>query len=714
VSATEYLAKRICEIENKLNSPEDYVERKRDVVRRCIYGVDVNPLAVDLAALSLWLETLSSEKPLSFLSAHLKTGNSLIGSKIDAIFENQMTLLESQKGRELFNKNVKDFLVFEHLEDDSPSAVRTKTEKYNSMQQKGTIYYDLKFLMDSKLAQSFGIKVPALGDYRSKIGENSIDFYAYDFGPKIKELSKKFRFFHWELEFPDVFYGEDSHKSRSGFDIIIGNPPYIRVQNIEHQIIDWLKQNTNTAYKRVDISILFFELSKQLLERNGVVSFIASNQFLISEYGRKTRAFLLSNFRIRSIIDFRDLPIFGKATTYVSIFTMENTQPANFRYIQIKNMEQTMNLNYDNSIIMDIAKLSDLPWSFGEGSLLEIIEKFKKYKKISAIGHAWGGIITGLDDIYLLDHAQIHSLGIEKELILPIIRGSDPKRYAELTPNIFVLYPYLLQNNKTVILPEEELKKRYPKAYQYLRSNKVKLQERKDSRKTFRDRKDWYGLVRFSQLGMFRKFKIVTPGEVKNHKFCLDSSGAGFSFARVYSITIEDEDYDIKYILALLNSKVVKFFLRKTAPAKKGGYFTYSSVYLNEIPIPPCSANEQRQIVAKVDELIKLNQQYHNKRTIFLNMLKTNLKITLFSNKLESFHNLNYEQFLREIYDQNIRLTLKDQDEWEGYFIMHKKSESELAEKISKIDSEVDDFAFSVYQVTSNEKDVIEEFLKSS
>ena len=85
VGAIEYVASRLCEIEFGEIPEQYYIERKRDVVRRCIYGVDINPLAVDLARLSLWLETLSSEKPLSFLSAHLKCGNSLIGTNIESI-----------------------------------------------------------------------------------------------------------------------------------------------------------------------------------------------------------------------------------------------------------------------------------------------------------------------------------------------------------------------------------------------------------------------------------------------------------------------------------------------------------------------------------------------------------------------------------------------------------------------------------------------------
>ena len=117
--------------------------------------------------------------------------------------------------------------MFENLEDDSPSAVKMKLEEYAKMQAKGTIYYELKFLLDCKVAEYFGIKVPNLGDYRAKIGENSLDFFTHEKFPMVKKLGDNNKFFHWELEFPQIFYDENGvEKSNPGFDIIIGNPPW--------------------------------------------------------------------------------------------------------------------------------------------------------------------------------------------------------------------------------------------------------------------------------------------------------------------------------------------------------------------------------------------------------------------------------------------------------------------------------------------------------
>ena len=229
IGVTNYIAKRICDIEYGEEATESmFIERKRDVVRRCIYGVDLNPLAVDLAQVSLWLETLSSERPLSFLSAHLKSGNSLIGSSLDQILNKQTTLMESTKGRAQFKKTIKDFIMLEQLEDDNASAVKTKTAKYQSIQSRGTVYHDLKFILDAHVAKDFGVDVPPMGDYIAKIGENSLDFYAEGSAwPEIKRVSDEHSFFHWDLEFADIFHDADGRRKKNpGFDAIVSNPPW--------------------------------------------------------------------------------------------------------------------------------------------------------------------------------------------------------------------------------------------------------------------------------------------------------------------------------------------------------------------------------------------------------------------------------------------------------------------------------------------------------
>ena len=252
IGATNYIAKRICALEHDGEiSEQSMIKRKRDVARRCIYGVDLNPLAVDLAQVSLWLETLSSEKPLSFLSAHLKSGNSLFGSSIDNILKKQITLNQSVQGISSFKKTVRDFIMLEQLEDDTASEVKTKIEKYEKIRSKGTIYYDLKSLLDAQIAQFFGIDVPPIGDYAQKIGENSIDFHTENsVWKQVKKISKQQSFFHWDLEFPDIFYDADGkRKKNAGFDAVIGNPPWETLKQDRNEFFSPLYEKENPTKK---------------------------------------------------------------------------------------------------------------------------------------------------------------------------------------------------------------------------------------------------------------------------------------------------------------------------------------------------------------------------------------------------------------------------------------------------------------------------------
>jgi len=243
VGVMNYIAKRICEIEclttgsieneqvattNEITESA-LTERKRDVARQCLYGVDLNPLAVDLAHVSLWLETMSSEKPLSYLSAHLKTGNSLIGADLNDLFARQTTFMEYASGTERteFRKVIKDFMMIEQIEDDSTAAVKIKSEKFETLKSSKNIHHKLKLLLDAKLSQEFGLTVPHLSEYIAKIGKKNLDFYTNDAWPNVERLAAEHSFFHWDLEFMDVFFNTNGvKKPNSGFDCVLGNPPY--------------------------------------------------------------------------------------------------------------------------------------------------------------------------------------------------------------------------------------------------------------------------------------------------------------------------------------------------------------------------------------------------------------------------------------------------------------------------------------------------------
>ena len=221
-----------------------------------------------------------------------------------------------------------------------------------------------------------------------------------------------------------------------------------------------------------------------------------------------------------------------------------------------------------------------------------------------------------------------------------------------------------------------------------------------------RDRADWYTLTRFGQKNIFERQKIVSPGEVKCHKFCIDDSKAGFSCARVFAIVLNDSKYDLKYVLCILNSSLIKSYVQSYASLKAGGYYSYSSNILNQIPIPECA--DQQPFVELTDAMLALNKELQEKRARFLRRLQENMPEVKITGALEAFDSLDFAGFVAELKKQKIKLSLVRQDEWEDYFNQHKAACSELTRRIAETDKEIDTRVYALYGLTEEEIQIVE------
>jgi len=509
--------------------------------------------------------------------------------------------------------------------------------------------------------------------------------------------------FNWQNEFPDIF-------AKGGFDVVIGNPPYVRVQQLDYNTIDFLKVHYETASKRIDISLCFIELSYKLIKsKAGLTSFITSNQFLTTEYGQSMRLFLLNKYNLIECVDLGDLPVFSDALTYVSIFTFKKSKIKSFKYFHVDCLSNAMSNNFGIPQNIDVTNLSDDNWNLKNYAISTIWSRiFNNCKDISEIGNAWYGIITGADSIFIFTKDQYHSTDIENDLFIPLLRAQNCSKYYCSDPEKFVLYPYKNEEGKTTLLSEEEIKKKYPKGYHYLLSHKKELENRKDSRDTFIGRPDWYCLTRYGQFDVFDKIKIVTPGEVKQHKFCIDYSNAGFSGARVFAITIDNDSFDLKYVLCILNSDLMKSYLQSFSSLKNGGFYSYSSNILNKAPIKQISLAEQLFFNKLADKVHGLINDLNQKRNKFLKRLFDNFPKIKLSNKLENFHELEYSEFINELFKQKIKLSLATQDEWDDYFISYKAEILKINEEIEETDKEINKKTFEIYCLTEEEIKIVE------
>ncbi len=388
---------------------------------------------------------------------------------------------------------------------------------------------------------------------------------------------------------------------KDGFDVIIGNPSYIRVQLIPHADIDYFKKNYQTAWRRIDISILFFERFSNLLTSVGTLCFISTNQFILAEYGKKMRRYLLEKKLLYKMLDFGYLPIFENTNIRVSIFFLTKKNNTKFLYSHLEKLPFTKPNIFDS---FEYSLYDDQPWDFSDEQKRVILEKIKNNKLLKDFAIVRGGIISGLKKLFIF---KKKSYPLEKELSLDLIRTENIGRYYISSPEKTIFYPCYLDNkNRTSVYSIETIQKKFPLAYEHIIKNKIAFMQRKDSRQSMGERKKWWQPVRFGQLSTFSKTKILSPGIVCHNKFTLDTVGYAYSFGNIYSIILTDDSLNIYTILGILNSSLIEFYLHLTAPVKQGGYYTYSATVLENIPLHyPSNTQIINAIHIKVIDIIK-------------------------------------------------------------------------------------------------------------
>lgn len=546
-----------------------------------------------------------------------------------------------------------------------------------------------KLAMFLKVAKK-GLKLPNL-DKNIKCGNSLIDNSDIA-GDKA---------FNWEEEFKEVF-------DEGGFDVVIGNPPYVRVQEIPHNEIDYYAEVYEFTKGHVDLSILFIELANKLVKQDGLIGFITSNMFLTTNYGENIREFLTNNIKINQIVDFRDLKVFEDALTYVSIFIFSKSNPGDFGYYEVPDLDVTVKNVQFNKIKID--NLNKSPWNLKNHLLQNIFNKIKDNPKLNeGIGKCWYGIKTGLDKVLLFD--DINDIKIEKEAFLKWVVASDCNRYSYCKASKFVIYPYKLVNDETKLLSAEEIKKEYPNLWQYLLLNKEELSNRKDSRKKVEDK--WYKLVRQGNLSIFNKNKIVFPSLSKHHKFALGTVGEGYSGGSIFSITSESSEISIYYLLCLFNSNILESYLHSITPLKKGGYHSYSSTIIDDTPIPKISLVNQKPFIDNANLILNLNEECNKEIKSFNKWLIRTFEIDKLSKKLVNYYILSFDEFLKELKKKKVNTKQrKTQDLLETEFNESVAIIHELQSKIDETDSKINQLVYELYGLTEEEISIIEESLE--
>lgn len=602
----------IADVEESFENNELDYGRKLYLIESCIYGVDIQPIACQIAKLRFFISLIVDQRvdrrkknlgvrPLPNLETKFVAANTLIGIERSA----QQTL----RNPNIDNKEEELRLVRErHFTARTP---KTK-EKYREI--------------DANLRKELAGLLKTDG-FDPEATKKLASWNPYD-------QNASASFFDSEWMFGMKLNMDD------GFDIVIGNPPYVRVQHLSHSEIDKYKEQWSTAWRRIDVSTLFIECGKGLLRNGGHLCFISSNQFITTEYGRKMREFLIEHQCLKRLVDFGDLPVFDNTLTYVSIFLLSRSPNDSFDYYRLHNLPFIPPKLF---VEVPLTILDNNSWSLGNANGMALIKKLKgRGERLDQYGKCWAGIITGNDKLllYKSDERISH---VERQLLIPVIRSQDCGRYKYVQPSKQAFYPYNEHKNQTTLLEIRQIEKKFPKAYSFIKSNQKSLKARKDSRRTIGEKKGWYGLIRFGRMANFQKEKIVSPGEVKGNKFSLDLTGSAFSCARVFSITSESPIVSVRLLLGILNSKLIEFYLHNTASLKQGGYYSYSSSVIDAVPL-------RRNLLAyeKIEVIVNEILRHRNNPEFFDTTCMEN-EIDLLVYKL---YGLSYEEAM--VVDPNV------------------------------------------------------------
>ena len=460
-----------------------------------------------------------------------------------------------------------------------------------------------------------------------------------------KNISEKA--FVWKNEFPEIF-------ENGGFDIVIGNPPYVSAENINEIEKEYYRNNYKVATGRQNLYTIFYEKGLKLLKENGYLGFITPYTILKNKYYTEARKYILGNSKILKLVDFKNITVFEDAVVDSIIFILKKEKEEKYYFEKIFEIKNFSNSVYKQKLFSIENAFYNEDYSLEISDNLELILKMKKDSlKLKEIIEFKQGIITGNNKKFI----TFENLENTKK----IITGKDFNRY------------FLSYNGENVIY-DPTLLHRARKKEIFELDNKILLR----------------------QTG---SFPICT---IDNEKY--------YTLDTVHNGKIINDDFNIFYILTLLNSKLLKFYYIDSINEEGKIYAQVKIIYIDELPIKNISLEEQKPFIEKADIMIELNKELQNKIKKFKNRLFSNLEIKE-SKKINLFYELSFKEFLKELGKQKIKISLSEQDEWEEYFESYKNHIAELKEKINKTDKEIDLMVYKLYDLTNEEIKNIEESL---
>lgn len=434
------------------------------------------------------------------------------------------------------------------------------------------------------------------------------------------------RCINWDEEFSGIM-------KNGGFDVIIGNPPYVRIQTLPKDEVRYFSEQYQSAVSNYDIYVLFVERGLRLLREGGILGLILPKKFFTASYGEGLRSVISKYNALAEIVDFGHEQVFDGATTYTCLLFLRKSKNKTFRYETVKDFEKakfSKNLDKDSIewVTVESKMASDKTWFFAGGTGASVIEKLEGLPKLETIAaNIFVGLQTSADSVYILDYIKtsdknlcLYSKALKQEVILepallkPVISGVDVKRYNHPAMRQYILFPYQIVNAKAQLIEESDMETLAPKTYEYLKANEKLLKDR-EGRK-FNDT-EWYRFGRTQNIGIQGQVKICVPRLVSRIQAIFDEKGEFYlDNVDVGGLTLKEGTRDnYLYILALLNSRLLTYYLTKISTPFRGGFYSCNKQYLSQLPIKlldlsnPVKKSRHDEIASLADMMLKINRE---------------------------------------------------------------------------------------------------------
>ncbi|WKZ20406.1 MAG: TaqI-like C-terminal specificity domain-containing protein [Candidatus Jettenia sp. CY-1] len=579
---------------------------------------------------------------------------------------------------------------------------------------------------------------------------------------RIKSLARENLFFHWEIEFPEVFFErvgileqKVENKENPGFDCVIGNPPYVRQEELGVLKTNYLKPNYKVFHGAADLYTYFFERGIELLKTDGKFGMITSNKFMRSNYGGPLRKYLQDKTQLVKIVDFGELSVFAEAATFPAIFIVER---AKINFKPISTIYAPIHTLTFESLELEVAKSAkELGYGAFEGEnwTLESKETLSILKKMDAVGMPLGeycegeirfGIKTGLNEAFIIDKETKDMIIKEDqksaEIIKPLIVGDDVRKYA-----INFEQKYLIFTRRGINI------EKYPAIKNYLEQYKNRLIPGiTGGRKP--GSYQWYEIQDTVDYYMdFEKPKIVYPDIGMSPRFTIDKEGF---YPEATLFEIPTEDY---YLLSLLNSKLLFYYIQSLTPIlgdkDKKGRFRFKTVYLKKLPICRISfttleekdketiekfkkfyvSSKYDNIITEVEtylpgkthivhdllaylarQMIEMNKKKNEEIKGFLKWLEREIgkEIDTLANKtaIKEYHEHDFNQLIEILKRNRGKLSIdpsdrKTQERLEDHFTQSISILESLKTKIKATDDLIDEIVYKLYGLTEEEIKIV-------